>query len=112
MEADKGRAQEEKKIVYKVLFHPLFKDDLQNAYDYYESKQRGLGENFLAVVEEALALIQTKPLLFQKIFGHKRKANTRKFPYGIFYSVKKSTVSVFSAFHLHRSPDVWRRRKF
>jgi hypothetical protein len=39
-------------MIYKVVIDPRAILDIQDAIDYYESKQNGLGEYFYQVVEE------------------------------------------------------------
>ena len=112
MATDKGGLEKKKKIKYTVIFHPKFKNDLQKAYDYYEEKRVNLGEDFLLSIEEALAWIEEHPLSFQKIYGNKRKVNTRRFPYGIIYFVKGTIIYVTIAIPLYRNPAIWKKRSF
>jgi hypothetical protein len=39
-------------MIYKVVIEPRAILDIQDAIDYYESKQNGLGEYFSQVVDE------------------------------------------------------------
>jgi toxin ParE1/3/4 len=39
-------------MIYKVVIEPTAIIEIQDAIDYYDSKQNGLGEYFYQVVEE------------------------------------------------------------
>ena len=112
MAADKKGGEESQEIIYQLEFHPQFQNDLQDAFDYYEEKQAGLGEEFMLAIEESLGWIESNPLFFQKIYKNKRKVNTQKFPYGIIYFVKGEAVYITIAIHLHRNPSIWKSRRF
>lgn len=44
-----------------INFHPDIYHDLNNAYTWYESQSKDLGEDFLSELDAALSLIQNTP---------------------------------------------------
>ena len=41
--------------------------DIQDAYNYYENKQSGLGDRFIEELEEKINYLQLYPLHFRKL---------------------------------------------
>ncbi len=46
----------------KIIIRPEAEQDLSDAFDWYEDKRDGLGNDFLAQVKSALMLISQNPL--------------------------------------------------
>jgi toxin ParE1/3/4 len=95
---------------YRLLIRPEAEFDLAAAYQWYEDKDVGLGEEFLRTVEVSLLGIQKDPQAHQKIYKEIRRALTRRFPYGIFYLIDNDTVSVLGVLHARRDPAVIKAR--
>ena len=84
--------------------------DLEQAAEWYERQQRGLGAKLVTRVDETLALISDNPELYAVLRDNVRRAPVRKFPYGVFYQVRGTYVEVAAIVHNRRSPLVWQRR--
>jgi mRNA-degrading endonuclease RelE of RelBE toxin-antitoxin system len=41
-----------------------------------------------------------------------RKANTKNFPYSLYYNINDETkeVTIFAVIHQHRSEEIWKKR--
>ena len=90
-----------------VKFERSASHELAIAFDWYEAKQAGLGEQFLrsvAVIEDLLA---RDPLRFAVAYGPYRSAKLPKFPYGLHYRVVGNMVSVLACLHFRQNPDRW-----
>jgi hypothetical protein len=48
-------------MIFNVVIEPRALVDIQNAIDYYESKQSGLGEYFYKVIDEHLDTLSKNP---------------------------------------------------
>lgn len=59
--------------------------DIKDAYQWYEFKRKGLGENFLLCIEGALSKISREPLLYAIVHKGMRRTLILRFPFGIFY---------------------------
>lgn len=98
-------------MTHRFTLRPEAEHDLSNAYDWYEERLQGLGEEFLICVDAAISLIDRHPKLFGVI--HKnivRRALIRRFPYGIFYVLKEDHIVVLAIFHASRDPKSWQVR--
>jgi len=57
--------------VKRVVIRPEAESDIKDAYQWYESQRKGLGESFLLCIEEALSRVARNQLyipLFTKKF--------------------------------------------
>ncbi|MDN5844387.1 MAG: type II toxin-antitoxin system RelE/ParE family toxin [Alcaligenaceae bacterium] len=93
-----------------VLFRAAALIDINEAYHWYEEKQKGLGAAFMAELGDAEALIGDNPELFRKVHGEVRRAILHKFPYGVFYVARPESVSVVAVMRHARNPKHWQDR--
>lgn len=63
---------------YGLLIKPEAELDLEDAYNWYEQKNRGLGSEFIRVVDASLANIQRNPLAHPLVYSN-RSQNQRAF---------------------------------
>ncbi len=84
--------------------------ELLEAFRWYEQQQAGLGEELLECVETTLAQIQDSPERYGAVQGEIRRALVRRFPYGVFYLVRRDAIVVLAVFHASRDPKRWRTR--
>jgi plasmid stabilization system protein ParE len=59
---------------YTYRLHPLTKQDYDEAYEWYEGKQKGLGERFLKSVRKKIEEIVLHP----EAYGSKRNIKFRE----------------------------------
>ena len=78
--------------------------DVEVACQWYEARRRGLADEFLDVVGEALEFIgahhESAPIVHRDI----RRQLLKRFPFGIFYRVTQGRVVVLGCLHAHRNP--------
>jgi len=84
--------------------------DARQAFLWYESKNAGLGEHFLAEVNACIELIGSNPELFEVAHNNYRRVIVRRFPYAIFYKCAEDTVTIGSIFHHSLNPERLRNR--
>lgn len=77
------------------------------AHDWYEAQSLGLGEEFLAAVDLQLKRLEQAPLLYPEIIPGVRRALLPRFPYGVFYTVRKDLVHILAVIHHARNPRRW-----
>lgn len=96
-----------------VVFLKIAESELDDAFEYYESIQHGLGFRFLTEVEISNSRIQQFPFSYGKIGQYSRRCLVQKFPYGIIYQhdEQKKEILVVAISHLHRVPDYWSDRE-
>ena len=84
--------------------------DLSEAYAWYESKVRDLGDVFLDEVQKTYGLIKESPLHYQEIEKGVRRAILQRFPYSIYFLTSSEQISVIAVLRQSRDPDLWKRR--
>ena len=52
---------------YPVVYKARVKEDVKSSVFWYDSQQKGLGEEFLASLEDAIEKIQYNPFTYPKI---------------------------------------------
>ncbi|MEO1404541.1 MAG: type II toxin-antitoxin system RelE/ParE family toxin [Cyanobacteria bacterium J06635_1] len=95
---------------YSFLIRPDAELDIQEAYQYYEERDQGLGSEFVRVVDACFSKIGRNPLSYPAVYRQIRRALIRKFPYGIFYLIEDEKIIVIACFHAKRDPKRWQER--
>ena len=94
----------------KPLFIPEAERDVADAYDWYQARRAGLGEDFLSCVDACVQALCRSPEMYAVVHETYRRALVRRFPYAIFYEHAGDVVTVYSVFHTSRDPAKWRQR--
>jgi plasmid stabilization system protein ParE len=84
--------------------------DIEAAFEWYESEQLGLGLEFLDEVRAAYTRILDGPFKYEELRSGIRRAITRRFPYGIYFSVEDELIFVIAVLHTAREPAEWQFR--
>jgi toxin ParE2 len=84
--------------------------ELDDAVDWYEMEQRGLGSRFLTEIRSVLKRISVFPDSCTVIAPGLRRCLTRKFPYMLVYGLENDTVIIIAVAHMHRQPLYWQGR--
>lgn len=66
--------------------------------------------DLVSEVRHALTRVGDQPEGYPELRPGVRRAQVRRFSYGIFYRVRADRVEVIGIFHDRRSPRVWQRR--
>lgn len=98
--------------MYKVIILPLAKEDIKDAALWYNSKQKGLGKRFTALVREKVAFIKQNPKACVVRYDNVRTAVLTVFPLMIHYTVDENdeTIVISAVLHTSRNPDIWNER--
>ena len=97
-------------MIEYVIYTGDADDDVAESYDWYESREPGLGEDFLRSVEACVLAIQRHPHLYPVAVDGFRRALIRRFPYEIFYEPNADSIIIYSVFHCSQDPEKWRTR--
>ena len=84
--------------------------DAKDAQDYYDYRQAGLGDRFLARLSEALSRVQNMPKAYGLVGKNIRVKRLSKFPYVVYYRTLPAQIEVIAILHAHRDPSVWKDR--
>ncbi|HXO20098.1 MAG TPA: type II toxin-antitoxin system RelE/ParE family toxin [Thermoanaerobaculia bacterium] len=85
--------------------------EASEAADWYEKRSPGLGVAFLVLIEQTLAHIAENPGQFPLVYRDVRRASLKRFPFGIFFRLRKDRIRVLAVMHSSRDPQRWRRRR-
>lgn len=93
----------------KVKFLDVAQAELDEAFEYYESLQDGLGFRFLNELNLSKCRIIKFPNSYARIGGTSRRCLIQKFPYSLIYeySETEKEILIVAVSHLHRRPDYW-----
>ncbi len=93
-----------------LVYHPDVQAEVQQAHDWYEQQQAGLGVDFLVALDAVFARLQVLPEAHAIIYQDVRRALTRRFPYGVYYRVHTDRVEVLAVQHTRCDPAHWQAR--
>ena len=76
--------------------------DIQVAFEWYEEKREGLGDELLQEIEHCLKEIKEHPHHYSFVNNLYRRIKTRRFPYLIVYEIEGDRVVINSVVHAKR----------
>jgi len=81
---------------------------IQEAIDYYDEQQTGLGKRFEAELNSLLVFLEDNPF-FRIRYDHVRCLPMKKFPYMVHFTIdeRKQLVVVRAVFHTSVNPQRW-----
>ena len=94
----------------KLKYHPRARVELNDAADYYEERQTGLGWDFLEEVQLTIRRILDFPNAWQPLSANTRRCLTNRFPFGLIYQVRADEVRIIAIAHQKRRPGYWQNR--
>ena len=74
----------------RIRFLEIAQIEIDEAIEYYNYEMHGLGEEFLTEVLKALDRIGEFPEAWHSCSKRTRRCQTRRFPYGIIYQIRKA----------------------
>ncbi|CAN5207787.1 hypothetical protein BH20BAC1_BH20BAC1_06300 [soil metagenome] len=94
-------------MAYSVRLHEQAYEEYIEAYEWYEQRQKGLGDRFMYSVEKKLLQITEHPEYYSKKQNiNFREAKVANFPYMIVYEVfkRKQLIHIAAIYHGKRNP--------
>jgi plasmid stabilization system protein ParE len=93
-------------MVYKIIVSPRAQKEIENAIDYYALYSTQAPVNFIAVLKEAYATLETNPF-FMVRYKNVRALKLKRFPHSIYFEINENqnTIRVLSCFHNKRNPN-------
>jgi len=94
-----------------AAFHPEAEAEFDDAADYYESQEVGLGSSFQNEVEEKIWLIRQTPDRWMAVgtLGA-QKISLKRFPYSLYYFNQEERIWIIAVAHKKRRPFYWQSR--
>ena len=90
-----------------VTFNELAEHELNDAAQYYEHEQAGLGAAFIAEVRRCTEAIAERPESGSIVHGTIRRRLCQRFPYGLLYTVAGRELRILAVMNLKRRPGYW-----
>ena len=91
------------------VFRPQAEAEALEARSWYEARRTGLGEEFGAEIDAAVARLVESPLAFPRVRGETRRAVVSRFPYALYFQMTDDTIVVL-AVHGRQDPSRWQKR--
>ena len=88
-------------------FHRLAERELNEAAQYYDGEEPGLGSSFLQEVDRCLQSIEAQPEAGVILRGSVRRRLLRRFPYALLYKIQPSGIRILAVMNLKRRPTYW-----
>ena len=98
------------KVNYSLIISDEANLDILEAFLWYDSLRKGLGNDFELCLEAEINRIIRNPFLFQKQYKKVRIVFIERFPYGIHYIIEKNFIHVIAVFHTSHDPQDWEGR--
>jgi len=91
-------------------FHPEALTEFEEAVEFYERSQTGLGWDLSIEVRCTIENIVRHPSAWPVLEGNVRRCLTRRFPFGVIYAIEGADILILAVMHLRRHPDYWKSR--
>lgn len=91
-------------------FYSEAEKELNEAIDYYNERQSGLGVDFVEEVYAAIENIISFPYAWAALSKNTRRCLVNRFPYGIIYQIKQDEILIIAVMQLNREPGYWIKR--
>ncbi|HVR29019.1 MAG TPA: type II toxin-antitoxin system RelE/ParE family toxin [Thermoanaerobaculia bacterium] len=90
-----------------VTFNELAERELNDAAQYYEHEQAGLGAAFIAEIERCTRAVVEHPQAGPVVLGSIRRRLCSRFPYALLYTVARNDIRILAVMNLKRRPGYW-----
>lgn len=94
----------------EVFFSPAAQAELDEAFEYMEGEEPGLGYRFTADVDEALGRIRLFPFAWHPLGCNLRRCHLKHFKYGVIYRIRGEQAEIIAIAHNSRRLGYWRKR--
>jgi plasmid stabilization system protein ParE len=97
---------------FKIKIEPEAHQDIQEAINWYNQQQSGLGRRFHTEVKASFKKLKIHPF-FQVRYDNVHCFILNKFPYMVHYTIDEENkiIIVRAVFGTSRDPQIWKGRK-
>ena len=93
----------------KIEILSTAEEDLVDGHSFYGRQESGIGDYFLDTLIAEIDSLQLYAGTHRKRWG-KQRMLSKRFPFGIFYTIEKDTVRVWAVLDLPRHPSFLRHK--
>lgn len=94
----------------RYAFHPEALTEYAEAVQYYLEQRAEIAQAFIDAVEDAIYRLRESPTRYVAIDEDVRRCMTRRFPYGILYTIEPDYILILAVMHCSREPEYWKNR--
>jgi toxin ParE1/3/4 len=91
----------------RVTFNELAERELNEAAQYYELEQPGLGVAYLTDVRRCTEAVVEHPHAGPIVLGAIRRRLCQRFPYALLYTAVDDELRILAVMNLRRRPGYW-----
>jgi toxin ParE1/3/4 len=99
-------------VSYRLAIRQDALSDIEEAAEWYEKQEPGLGIDFAGTVLAAIETLPANPLI-HRVRDRRRNVRwllTNRFPYRVVYQIRDNVITVFAVLHSARHSRNWKRR--
>jgi plasmid stabilization system protein ParE len=97
-------------MTYDLVFLPEAALDIQSNYFWYETKQKGLGDQLVNEIERTIDRTREHPLRQPVLLADVRRARVNRFHFVVYYLVDEHKVVIIAVGHQRRDRSFWLSR--
>jgi plasmid stabilization system protein ParE len=97
-------------MTLRIVFRRAAKSEFEDAAVRYDEQCLGLGDEFAIEIEQAVAKAAAAPERYPVVFGDIRRTVARRFPFSVYFRVRRDSMVVLAVFHARRNPAIWQQR--
>jgi len=94
----------------RVVLTPSAEVEFEEARQWYEARQPGLGMKFAMAVDASMERIRESPETYARIKKDYRLVMVHRFPYALYYEFVGDVATVYTLFHCSQDPAKLDRR--
>lgn len=95
--------------MFNGIILPFAKQDIKDAADWYNTRQKGLGRRFTSEVNSKVNTLKSDPYICPIRYDNLRTAVLDVFPFMIHYIISETEhiIVITAILHTSRNPAIW-----
>lgn len=89
-------------MTQKIIVQPEAIKEANDAFNWYEDRQPGLGDEFYRELDRCFEFVQEHPDFHRVFYRTIRKRKLGRFPYLVFFRADAGEINVVAIFHASR----------
>lgn len=89
---------------HKIVFTSRANSNILDAFNYYESAQKDLGNYFLDSLENSFISIESSPDIYKFVYKSFQQAKIKRFPYVIVFECRSEEILILTVFNTYQNP--------
>ena len=94
----------------KLLVLDAARDDLIAGFAFYEAREHGIGDHFLACLYSGVESLRIFGGIHRRVYKNLQRSLSKRFPFAIYYTVENNAVIIRAILDCRRNPSWIRSR--